>query len=117
MAIFKCKMCGGSIEFEQGVAVGVCGSCGTKQTLPRLDDERRANLYDIANHFRRSNEFDKAAGIYEQVPTEGQGLLVAYFVPLQSLGTSRLNSPNLLPTFFGLVPLQLLSESERSDFS
>ena len=67
MAIFKCKMCGGTIEFEQGASVGICDSCGTKQTLPRLDDDRRVNLYDRANHFRRNNEFDKAAGIYEKI--------------------------------------------------
>ena len=70
MAIFKCKMCGGTIEFTEGATVGVCDSCGTKQTLPRLDDDRRANLYDRANHFRRNNEFDKAAAIYEQILTE-----------------------------------------------
>ncbi|MBQ2512065.1 MAG: hypothetical protein II534_01755, partial [Clostridia bacterium] len=67
MAIFKCKMCGGTIEFEPGSTVGVCSYCGTKQTLPRLDTERKANLYDRANHLRRNNEFDKAAGIYEQI--------------------------------------------------
>lgn len=67
MAFFKCKMCGGTIEFEQGASVGICDSCGTKQTLPRLDDEKRANLYDRANHFRRNNDFDKAMGIYEQI--------------------------------------------------
>ena len=70
LSIFKCKMCGGTIEFEQGATVGVCDYCGTKQTLPKLDDDRRANLYDRANHFRRNNEFDKAAGIYEQILTE-----------------------------------------------
>ncbi len=70
MTVFKCKMCGGTIEFEQGATVGVCDSCGTKQTLPRLDDDRRANLYDRANHFRRNNEFDKAAGVYEQILDE-----------------------------------------------
>lgn len=70
MAIFKCKMCGGTIEFEQGATVGVCDSCGTKQTLPRLDDDKKANLYDRANHFRRNNDFDKAMGIYEQILNE-----------------------------------------------
>ena len=70
MAVFKCKMCGGTLEFEPGATVGVCDYCGTKQTLPRLDDDRRVNLYDRANHFRRSNEFDKAAGIYEQILNE-----------------------------------------------
>ena len=70
MSTFKCKMCGGEIEFEQGATVGVCDSCGTKQTLPRLDDDRKANLYDRANHFRRNNDFDKAMGIYEQILNE-----------------------------------------------
>ena len=70
MAFFKCKMCGGTIEFEPGASVGVCDSCGTKQTLPRLDDEVRANLYDRANHYRRNNEYDKAASIYEQILNE-----------------------------------------------
>lgn len=70
MSLFKCKMCGGTIEFEQGATVGVCDSCGTKQTLPKLTDERKANLYDRANHFRRNNDFDKAASIYEQILNE-----------------------------------------------
>ena len=79
MSIFKCKMCGGNIEFEPGATIGVCDSCGTKQTLPRLDDERRANLYDRANHFRRNNDFDKAAGIYEQILNEDAGDAEAYW--------------------------------------
>lgn len=70
MSTFKCKMCGGEIEFEQGATVGVCDSCGTTQTLPRLDNDRKANLYDRANHFRRNNDFDKAMGIYEQILNE-----------------------------------------------
>ena len=79
MSIFKCKMCGGTIEFEPGATVGVCDSCGTKQTLPRLDDDRRANLYDRANHFRRNNEFDKAAGLYEQILNEDPTDAEAYW--------------------------------------
>ena len=79
MSVFKCKMCGGTIEFEQGASVGVCDSCGTKQTLPKLDDDRRANLYDRANHFRRNNEFDKAMGIYETVLNEDPTDAEAYW--------------------------------------
>ena len=67
MAIFKCKMCGGVIEFDEGSTVGICQYCGTKQTLPRISDDQRVNLYDRANHFRRNNEFDKASGLYEQI--------------------------------------------------
>ena len=67
MVIFKCKMCGGTIEFNPGDTVGICDSCGTKQSLPRLDDDKKVNLYDRANHFRRNNDYDKAMGIYERI--------------------------------------------------
>lgn len=79
MSTFKCKICGGTIEFNPGDTVGICDSCGTKQTLPKLDDDRRANLYDRANHFRRSNDFDKAAGIYEQILNDDKNDSEAYW--------------------------------------
>ena len=69
MAVFKCKMCGGSLEINNET-IAICEYCGTKQTLPKLSDERRVNLYDRANHFRRNNEFDKAMSIYEQILNE-----------------------------------------------
>lgn len=68
--VFKCKMCGGTLEFKSGDTVATCDSCGTLQTLPKMDDEHRINLYDRANHYRRANEFDKAMGIYEQILNE-----------------------------------------------
>ena len=67
------------MEFEQDATVGVCDHCGTKQTLPRLDDEHRANLYDRANHFRRNNDYDKAAGIYEKILNEDATDAEAYW--------------------------------------
>ena len=79
MSIFKCKMCGGTIEFEPGATVGVCDSCGTRQTLPRLDDDKKTNLYDRANHFRRNNDFDKAMAIYEQILNEDNTDAEAYW--------------------------------------
>lgn len=70
MSVFKCKMCGGTLDINLGDLVVECPYCGTKQTIPRLDDERRANLYDRANHFRRGNDYDRAAGIYNQILNE-----------------------------------------------
>ncbi len=69
MAAFKCKMCGGELNISDE-KVAVCDYCLTKQTLPRLDDERKANFYDRANHFRRNNDYDKAMAIYEQILSE-----------------------------------------------
>ena len=79
MTVFKCKMCGGTIEFEPGATVGKCDSCGTKQTLPKLDDDKRADLYERANHFRRNNDFDKAMGIYEIILNEDKTDAEAYW--------------------------------------
>ena len=79
MAIFKCKMCGGALEISEDITVAECEYCGTKQTLPKLDDDRRANLYDRANHFRRNNEFDKAMGLYEQILNEDNTDAEAYW--------------------------------------
>ena len=79
MSIFKCKMCGGELQINPGESVAVCEYCGTTQTLPKLDDDRRANLYDRANHFRRNNDFDKAAGIYEQILNEDKIDAEAYW--------------------------------------
>ena len=79
MALFKCKMCGGSLDVEAGATVIECEYCGTQQTLPKLDDDKRANMYDRANHFRRNNEFDKAMGIYEQILNEDNTDAEAYW--------------------------------------
>lgn len=79
MALFKCKMCGGALEIEEKQTTATCEYCGTTQTLPKLDDEKRANMYDRANHFRRNNEFDKAMGVYEQILAEDSTDAEAYW--------------------------------------
>ena len=70
MAVFKCKMCGGALEVKGDERIIECEYCGTKQTMPKLDNDKKINLYDRANHFRRNNEYDKAMGIYEQILNE-----------------------------------------------
>lgn len=79
MAIFKCKMCGGTLEIHENETVAVCEYCGAKQTLPKLNDEIKVNLYDRAHHFRRNNEFDKAMSIYEQILNEDPSDAEAYW--------------------------------------
>lgn len=79
MSTFKCKMCGGALEINDNATVATCEYCGTQQTLPKLDDDKRANMYDRANHFRRNNEFDKAMGIYEQILNEDNTDAEAYW--------------------------------------
>ena len=79
MTLFKCKMCGGSLEVFEGSSTAVCEYCGSQQTLPKLNDEKIARLYERANHLRMNNEFDKAMGIYEQILDEENTDAEAYW--------------------------------------
>ena len=65
MATFKCKMCGGDLHVEEGRTICECEYCGTKQTVPYVDNEKKLNLYNRANRLRSNNEFDKAYGVFE----------------------------------------------------
>lgn len=67
MAVIKCKMCGGDLVMEPGATVAECEYCGTKQTIPNQDDEKKLTLFARANRLRMGCEFDKAAGIYESI--------------------------------------------------
>lgn len=79
MSVLICKMCGGDLEIKPGMTTAKCPYCGTNQTLPRFDGEHRLRLYDRANHFRRSNDYDKAMAIYEQMLNEDQTDSEAYW--------------------------------------
>ena len=41
MAIIKCKMCGGDLELIAGSTVAECEYCGTRQTVPNADNEKK----------------------------------------------------------------------------
>ena len=64
MAILKCKMCGGDLNVTEGASVCECEYCGTKQTVPAADNEKKLTLFSRANRLRFGCEFDKAAGVY-----------------------------------------------------
>ncbi|MBO7252019.1 MAG: TIR domain-containing protein, partial [Oscillospiraceae bacterium] len=70
MAILKCKMCGGDLEILPGQTVAECDYCGSRQTVPTADNEKKITLFSRANRLRAACDFDKAAGIYESIVTE-----------------------------------------------
>ena len=63
-------MCGGTLDVQEGMTVCECEYCGSKQTIPSLDNEKKTNLFNRANRLRFNNEFDKASGIYETIVSE-----------------------------------------------
>ena len=67
MAIIKCKMCGGDLRIEEGSTVCECEYCGTRQTVPSADNEKKLTLFSRAGRLLRGCEFDKAAGVFETI--------------------------------------------------
>ena len=70
MAVLKCKMCGGSLDVTEGMTVCECEYCGTTQTIPQVDDEKKITLFTRANRLRAACEFDKAASVYENIVSD-----------------------------------------------
>ena len=69
--IFKCKICAGDLAFKTGDKIATCEYCGVRQTLPQIEkNEKTAVLYERANGYRITSEFDKAANIYNQIIVE-----------------------------------------------
>ena len=102
MAVFKCKMCGGSLEVSEGMTVCECEYCGTQQTVPSADNEKKVNLFNRANRLRIASEFDKAAGIYESIVSEFPEEAEAYWgLCLCKYGIEYVDDPataNKIPT-------------------
>ena len=66
-AIIRCKMCGGDLALTENSTIATCEFCGTVQTVPSQDNEKKLALFVRANRLRAACEFDKAAGIYESI--------------------------------------------------
>ena len=70
MATLKCKMCGGDLILIDGENIAECEYCGSKQTVPTVDDDKKQKLYDRANKLRFNCDFDKAASVFENIVNE-----------------------------------------------
>ena len=79
MAVFKCKMCGGELDVQEGQTIATCDYCGTKQTVPSDCSEELRTLYNRANVLRMKSEFDKAEQIYERIITVDPKQAEAYW--------------------------------------
>ena len=79
MGELKCKICGENLDVEKITSITTCKNCGIKQTMPKLSDERLMQMYDRANYFRRSGEYDKAMSLFEQILHEDKTDPEAYW--------------------------------------
>ena len=69
MAVLKCTVCGGELDVNADLSVGVCKFCDSIITIPKELD-RKGNLYNRAIFLRQNNEFDKALATYEDILKE-----------------------------------------------
>jgi len=79
MAVLKCKMCGGQLDIQEEQTVIECEYCGTKQTVPVLDDEKKVSLFSRANKLRAACDFDKAFSVYESIVAEYENEAEGYW--------------------------------------
>lgn len=76
---YRCKMCGGKLDFDEKSSIVTCPYCGCKQTLPKYTDDRKFSLYSKANDYRLNNEFIKAQFYYELIISEYGNEAEAYW--------------------------------------
>lgn len=69
MSVLKCSVCGGELDVNADLSVGVCKFCDSIITIPKELD-RKGKLYNYANFLRQNNEFDKALTAYEDILKE-----------------------------------------------
>jgi len=77
--MIKCKMCGGDLQLTEGSTIATCEYCGTQQTVPTQDNEKKLVQFERADRLRRSCEFDKAAGVYESIVADFRQEAEAYW--------------------------------------
>ena len=71
MAVFKCKMCGGNLELQENMTVCECEYCGSTQTVPALDNEKKITHFAFKNchHFSSQISFYLKATINRLILT------------------------------------------------
>ena len=95
MAVIKCKMCGGDLNVTEGESVCECEYCGTRQTVPQVDDGKKLTLFNRAGRLLRNCEFDKAAGVFESIIAEFPEEAEAYWgLVLCKYGIEYVDDPN-----------------------
>ena len=113
--IIKCKMCGGDLHPTDNNTTCECEFCGTVQTIPMDDGEKKTNLFNRANRLRMNAEFDKASAVYESIAAEFPEEAEAYWgLCLCSYGIEYVDDPatgEKKPTCHRTLPTSIMEDS------
>lgn len=92
--MLKCKMCGGDLDLIKDSSLATCQYCGTTQTVPAVDDDKKARLFNRANQYRMDSEFDKAYAAYENIVNDQPDEAEAYWgMLLSEYGVEYVDDP------------------------
>ena len=115
MALLKCTICGGELDVNADISVGICQYCGSKITIPKNLD-KKGNLYNLANFRRQNNEFDKAINIYEDIlKDDNEDAEAHYGLVLSKYGIEYVKDPKTgerVPTCHRLRYSSILADSD-----
>ncbi len=114
--IIKCKMCGGNLSIQEGNPICECEFCGTKQTIPQVNNEKKGNLFNRANRLRMGAEFDKAATVYASIVAEFPEEAEAYWgLCLCKYGIEYVDDPATgakIPTCHRTLSASIMDDSD-----
>ena len=79
MAVYRCKTCGGQLEYIEGQTSVQCEYCGIVQTIGKVQSDNIRNLFERADNLRLNYEFDRAEKIYEKIIEEDSKCAEAYW--------------------------------------
>ena len=115
MITFKCKMCGGDLHPEENASICECEYCGSVQTVPSVDVDKKAALFNRANRLRMNAEFDKAAAVYQSIVTDFPEEAEAYWgLCLCDYGIEYVDDPQSgekKPTCHRTLPTSIMDDS------
>ena len=115
MAVLKCPVCGGELEVNSDLTVGVCKFCDSKIVIPKELD-RKGNLYNRAVFLRQNNEFDKAVATYEDILKEDNSDAEAHWgLVLSKYGIEYVTDPRTnqhVPTYHRTQAQSILSDPD-----
>ncbi|MCR5296148.1 MAG: TIR domain-containing protein [Clostridiales bacterium] len=114
--VIKCKMCGGELNITDESNICECEFCGTQQTIPVIDNEKKVNLFNRANRLRMNAEFDKAATVYASITAEFPEEAEAYWgLCLCKYGIEYVDDPltgNKIPTCHRTLTTSIMDDSD-----
>lgn len=115
MAIIKCEVCGGELELNADMSVGICKYCDAVNVISKNLD-RIGNLFNRAIFLRQNKEFDKAMEVYEDILKEDNNDAKAHWgLVLSKYGIEYVQdgrTGNYLPTCHRMQKGSILSDAD-----